>query len=84
MTWVCGRPFTTVNFGAAQLSCAQLMNQFVPGNLVVAGWLGLGFVKCTCQWMMTENGGLVVRPRATVLTSVGSWSVTMGQAAIGL
>ena len=36
MAWVCDRPFTTVNFGAAQLSCAQLMNQFVPGDLVVA------------------------------------------------
>ena len=37
VAWVCGRPFTTVNVGAAQLSCAQFMNQFVPGNLVVAG-----------------------------------------------
>ena len=33
---VCDRPFTTVNLGAAQLSCAQLMIQFVPGDLVVA------------------------------------------------
>ena len=36
MNWVCDRPFTTVDFGAAQLSCAQLMNKFVPGELVVA------------------------------------------------
>ena len=36
MAWVCDRPFTTVNFGAVQLSCAQLMIQFVPGDLVVA------------------------------------------------
>ena len=37
MAWVCDRPFTTVNFGATQLSCAQLMNQFVPCDLLVAG-----------------------------------------------
>ena len=36
VAWVCDRPFTTVNFGAVQLSCAQLMIQFVPGDLVVA------------------------------------------------
>ena len=36
MAWVCDRPFTTVNFGATQLSCAQLMTQLVPGDLVVA------------------------------------------------
>ena len=37
--------------------------------------------------MMTENGGLAVRPRATALTTVslmGGWSVTVGLAAIGL
>ena len=33
---VCDRPFEPVNFRAAQVSCAQLMNQFVPGDLVVA------------------------------------------------
>ena len=33
---VCDRPFKTVNFGASQVSCAQLMNQFVSGDLVVA------------------------------------------------
>ena len=36
VAWVCDRPFTTVNFGATQVSCAQLMIQFVPGDLVVA------------------------------------------------
>ena len=47
MAWVCCRKFTTVNFGAAQLSCAQLMNQFVPGNLVVAGSVVMaGFGVC--------------------------------------
>ena len=47
MAWVCDRPFTTVNFGAAQLSCAQVMNQFVPGDLVVAGSVVMaGFGVC--------------------------------------
>ena len=46
VAWVCDRPFTTVNFGVMQLSCAQL-NQFVPGNLVVAGSVVMaGFSVC--------------------------------------
>ena len=36
VAWVCDRPFTTVNFGAAQLSWAKLIIQIVPGDLVVA------------------------------------------------
>ena len=66
------KPFKTVYFGAAQVLCAQLMNQFVPGNLVGCQicWLGLVCIKCTCQCMMSENGGLAVRPRVTGLTSV--------------
>ena len=39
VAWVCDRPFTTVNFGVVQLSCAQLMIQFVPGDLVVARYV---------------------------------------------
>ena len=31
---VCNWPFATVNFEATQESCAQLMIQFVPGDLV--------------------------------------------------
>ena len=51
MAWVCDRPFTTLNFGAMQLSCAQLMNQFVPGDLVVAGSVVMaGF--CVCEMCM--------------------------------
>ena len=47
VAWVCDRPFSTVNFGAEQLSCAQLMNQFVPGDLVVAGSVVMaGFGVC--------------------------------------
>ena len=47
MAWVCDRPFTTINFGAVQLSCAQLMNYFVPGDLVVAGSVVMaGFGVC--------------------------------------
>ena len=51
MAWVCGRPFTTVNFGPAQLSCAMLMNQFVPGNLVVAGSVVMAGL-CVCEMCM--------------------------------
>ena len=47
MAWVCDRPFTTVNFGASQLSCAQLMIQLVPGGSVVARSVVLaGFGVC--------------------------------------
>ena len=47
VAWVCDRPVATVNFGATQLSCSQLMNQFVPGNLVVAGSVVMaGFSVC--------------------------------------
>ena len=51
VAWVCDRPFTTFNFGAAQLSCAQLMNQFVPGNLVVAGSVVMA-VFSVCEMYM--------------------------------
>ena len=45
--WVCDRPFTTVNFVATHLLCAQFMNQFVPGDLVVAGSVVMaGFGVC--------------------------------------
>ena len=41
------RPFTTVNFRGTQLSCAQLMNQFEPGDLGVAGSVVMaGFGVC--------------------------------------
>ena len=73
MAWVCDRPFTTVNFGSAQLSCAKLIIQIVPGDLVVARSVvmaGFGVCEMCMPFMMTKNYGLAVRPRATALTSV--------------
>ena len=83
---VCDRPFTTANFGAVQVSCAQLMNQFVPGHLVIARsvvMLGLVFIECTCQCMITENGGFAVRPRPTALISVSLIGGTVSRSESG-
>ena len=54
------------------MSCAQLMSKFVPGDLIAKSvvMLGLVFIKSTCQCMVIGDGGLVVRPLPTALTSV--------------
>ena len=52
---VCDRPFTTVNFGAAQVSCAQLMNQFVPGDLVVSRSVVMAKLSILKMYMPMHN-----------------------------